>query len=176
MYPVCLEVEREALPEQVIQRVKEQLRQVPGRGMGYGLLRYLARNTAAAEALRRSRRAEVLFLYLGQFEQRAPEAVTFGRATEPVGPERYPGAERAHLIEVTAAIRDGQLQVAWTYSTHRHRRETIAALAGHFERTLRAIVARSAAGPVRTSTPADFPHAGLDQASLDSLLSRLAGS
>ncbi len=176
MYPVCLEVEGAALPEQVIQRVKEQLRQVPGRGMGYGLLRYLARNTAEAGALSRGRRAEVLFLYLGQFDQRTPEAATFGRATEPVGPERYPGAERAHLIEVTGAIRDGRLQVAWTYSTHRHRRETIAALAGHFERALRAIVSAGAAGPARVSTPADFPHAGLDQASLDSLLSRLAGS
>jgi non-ribosomal peptide synthase protein (TIGR01720 family) len=176
MYPVCLEVEGDARPEQAIQRVKEQLRQVPGRGTGYGLLRYLARNAPAAEALRRSRRAEVLFLYLGQFEQAGAESGTFGRATEAVGPERYPGAERAHLIEVTGAVRDGRLQVGWTYSTHRHRRETIAALAAHFERALREIVGASAAGPARASTPADFPHAGLDQASLDSLLSRLAGS
>jgi non-ribosomal peptide synthase protein (TIGR01720 family) len=176
MYPVCLQVDGDALPEQVMQRVKEQVRQVPGRGIGYGLLRYLARTTAAAEALRRTRRAEVLFLYLGQFEQRPQEAATFGRATEAVGPERYPGAERAHLIEVTGVIRDGRLQVSWTYSTHRHRRETIAALAGHFERALREIVARSGSSAGRPSTPADFPHAGLDQASLDSLLSRLAGS
>ena len=62
------------------------------------------------------------------------------------------------------------------YSTHRHHRETIVALAGHFEQALRTIVARSVSGPVRTSTPSDFPHAGLDQASLNSLLSRLAGS
>jgi amino acid adenylation domain-containing protein/non-ribosomal peptide synthase protein (TIGR01720 family) len=176
MYPLCLEVEEVRLPEQVLERVKDQVRQVPGRGIGYGLLRYLARNTAAVEALRQARRAEVLFLYLGQFDQRAQDAVTFGRATEPVGPERHQDAERAHLIEVTGVIRDGRLQVSWTYSTHRHRRETIAALAGQFERALREIVERSVSGAGRPSTPADFPHAGLDQASLDSLLSRLAGS
>ncbi|MEP6914510.1 MAG: amino acid adenylation domain-containing protein [Acidobacteriota bacterium] len=177
MYPLRLEIDREAAPERMLQGVKEQLRTVPRHGIGFGLLRYLTdNNTSAVAPLGRLPRADVLFLYLGQFDQRPPAPARFGRATDAVGPERYRGAVRPHLLEVTAAVRDGRLQVSWTYSANRHRRESIAALARAFDQAVRTIVARSGSGAARPSTPADFPHAGLDQAALDTLMSRLARS
>ena len=41
LYPVVLEIPSGSLGRPVLQGVKEQLRRVPHRGLGYGLLRYL---------------------------------------------------------------------------------------------------------------------------------------
>ena len=48
-----------------VKRVKEQLRAIPDKGTGYGLLRYL--NTQAAQALAALPRPQIGFNYLGRF-------------------------------------------------------------------------------------------------------------
>ena len=52
--------------------IKEQLRAVPNRGVGYGLLRYVRGDEAVAAALRALPQAEVCFNYLGQLDQALP--------------------------------------------------------------------------------------------------------
>jgi len=42
---------------------------IPNRGIGYGMLRYLSDNTETVEQLRSLPQAEVVFNYLGQFDQ-----------------------------------------------------------------------------------------------------------
>ncbi|MCB1056353.1 MAG: hypothetical protein KDD11_12700, partial [Acidobacteria bacterium] len=50
LYPVLLDLEYDDEPGAEIKAVKEQLRAVPSRGLGYGLLRYLRPETAEALA------------------------------------------------------------------------------------------------------------------------------
>ena len=52
LYPVLLEVPASAGPGQALQAVKGQLRRVPQRGLGYGLLCYLTGDELVAEQLR----------------------------------------------------------------------------------------------------------------------------
>ena len=66
IYPVVLEVEGGQGVGRVLKSVKEQLRAVPGKGIGYGILRYLRQGRG--EELK-GEAAEVSFNYLGQFEQ-----------------------------------------------------------------------------------------------------------
>src|SRR6185295_4340563 len=61
IYPVRLKRAPGGLGE-ALMGIKEQLRRVPQRGIGYGMLRYLAGETLESEA-------EVGFNYLGQFDQ-----------------------------------------------------------------------------------------------------------
>ncbi|MEO0769120.1 MAG: condensation domain-containing protein [Cyanobacteria bacterium J06649_4] len=64
-YPICLQLQA---PEQsgiAIKSVKEQLRQIPKRGIGYGLLRYLS-DEPTRNRLANAHSSEVLFNYLGQ--------------------------------------------------------------------------------------------------------------
>src|SRR4029078_91085 len=42
LFPVLLRLEDKANPGQAVKAIKEQLRQIPNRGIGYGLLRYLS--------------------------------------------------------------------------------------------------------------------------------------
>src|SRR5262249_28730825 len=51
-----------------LKRVKEQLRAVPRRGLGYGVLRYLGEGEVSVR-LREMQRAQVGFNYLGQLDQ-----------------------------------------------------------------------------------------------------------
>ena len=55
-------------PGETLKSVKEQLRQVPDKGIGYGLLRYLHPDAALRDSLRADD-AAISFNYLGQFDQ-----------------------------------------------------------------------------------------------------------
>ncbi|TMC21727.1 MAG: amino acid adenylation domain-containing protein [Chloroflexi bacterium] len=52
-----------------IKTIKEQLRSVPHKGVGYGLLRYLSDDPELREQLASALPSEVSFNYLGQFDQ-----------------------------------------------------------------------------------------------------------
>ena len=55
--------------EQVIKSIKEQVRNIPGKGLGYGVLRYLRfLSVRLREQLREQDRAQILFNYLGRID------------------------------------------------------------------------------------------------------------
>ena len=196
LYPVLLQVDPRAAPGDALSAVKEQLRAVPGRGLGYGLWRWLRgaepagpalpggapdgaggveREEAAAgvEQLRRAPPPEVSFNYLGQLDGALPADAPFVPAAEPAGLLHGPHQPRRHLLTVDAYVQGGCLRADWGYSAHLHKRETVERLAGAFVLQLRALVAACraalAAGLTRY-TPSDFPLAGLDAAALDRVL------
>ena len=86
--------------------VQERLRNVPGHGLTWGLLRH----GEAEEALAALPRPEVSFNYLGRFDGSGP----FLPAPEPVGPQRSPMARRTHRLEVSALEIGGRLRIDLT--------------------------------------------------------------
>src|SRR5262249_44941572 len=52
IFPVCLDLSDVSSDGDALKAVKEQLRRIPNRGIGYGLLRYLCADAAVREALR----------------------------------------------------------------------------------------------------------------------------
>jgi len=169
IYPVWLELPAEGGPAAVLKAVKEQLRSIPGRGLGYDLLRFLDADPAAAR-MADLPQPEVSFNYLGQFEQALPAGCPFAFATEPHGPAQSPRQGRWHLIDVHGLVHDGRLRMSFTYSESRHRRATVQALAGRFLEALRRLLAHCLSGATGC-TPSDFPLAALTQPSLDRLAS-----
>ena len=57
------------MPGELLKSVKEQLRQIPHRGIGYGLLRYVSEGGKVRDQLGDGLDPEVAFNYLGQFDQ-----------------------------------------------------------------------------------------------------------
>ena len=121
LYPVVLEAGG-AGPGDALVSVKERLREVPGRGIGYGLLQ-------AAGLLEEAPEAEVLFNYLGQADATAGALSLFRASTAGTGPCRSPRAHRTHRLEVSGLVDGGRLQVTLTYGSRTHQRETVARLA-----------------------------------------------
>jgi non-ribosomal peptide synthase protein (TIGR01720 family) len=169
LFPVRLDLGSVEFPGGALKSVKEQLRLVPRRGIGYGLLRYLRGSKLRVNA-------EVSFNYLGQLGQEAAELSRFGPASESAGPSSSPLGRRSNVLDFNCAVLAGRLRVSCRYSENLHRRETIERLAGDYVQALREILAHCRSKDSTEWTPSDFPLARLDEKKLDQvsrLLERL---
>jgi amino acid adenylation domain-containing protein/non-ribosomal peptide synthase protein (TIGR01720 family) len=168
VYPVALDLSAARGPGGAIRAVKEQLRAVPGRGLGYGLLRYVVGDRALAQRPE----PEVGFNYLGQVDAVLSAAGSLVPASESAGPSRSPRARRAHRIEVDALVHEGRLRVGIAYGSRLFARETMERLADGFAAALRELIAHSLSPEGGGWTPSDFPLARFDQMALDRLLAQ----
>jgi non-ribosomal peptide synthase protein (TIGR01720 family) len=152
--------------------VKTALRAVPSGGVGYAALRW-----GAGRRLGEPPAPEVSFNYLGRLDGALGEGAPFRLAPEAPGPLRHPGAPRAHPLEVNAYLLDGELRTVWSYDRLRYRRGEVAALAEAALAVVRELAAGEEAGGEDGSAldPTDFPHAGLDDRSLERLVGKLGG-
>jgi amino acid adenylation domain-containing protein/non-ribosomal peptide synthase protein (TIGR01720 family) len=137
-FPMLLVLEDNLSPAEALKSVKEQLRRIPNGGIGHSLLLYLSEDREIVEKLQSFPRAEMNFNYLGQLEQGMPETSTFKIAREHIKPLR--GAPRIRLLNVTASITRGQLNLTWKYSELIHRRDTIERLAQTFIKSLQSLI------------------------------------
>ncbi|OUL26113.1 non-ribosomal peptide synthetase [Nostoc sp. 106C] len=152
-----------------LKSVKEQLRSIPNRGLGYGVLRYLSDE---GEKLQGLPQAEVLFNYLGQTDQVMSQSSLFAPAKESTGSARSLRGSRVYLLEVVAIVAGGQLQVNWTYSEAIHQRATVEKLANSFIQALRSLITHCQSPEAVGFTPSDFPQAKLNQQDLDKFLAK----
>ena len=168
-YPVRIDAAGEV--RDAIRRVKEQLRAVPGRGIGYGALRHLHPSDEVRRALDVIAEPQVHFEYLGQIDSGASAAESrFRLSGDAEGPQVAPGGERAHLISIAAGVVDGCLRASFSYGAALHDHETIERLAASFAAELRALIAHCREADAGGCTPSDFPLASLTQEALDALL------
>jgi non-ribosomal peptide synthase protein (TIGR01720 family) len=117
---------------------------------------------------------EMMFNYLGQYDQVLPKGSPFSMSTGSVGPVRSPFEKRRYLLEILGRTMDGQLVMAWTFSRNVHKPESIEALTNDFIETLRNIIQHCQSTEAGGFTPSDFPGAKLDQNALDSFLAKLS--
>ncbi len=173
IFPVLLQLDPGATPADALKSVKEQLRSIPERGIGYGVLRYLSQDTEVTEKLRTLPPAKVCFNYLGQVDQGLAGAMFFGPTREASGPHRSLQGSRRYLLEINGRLAGGQLQLDWTYSECIHRRDTIEGLAQGFIGALRTLIVHCQSSEAGGYTPSDFPQMRLGQRELDELLTAL---
>jgi non-ribosomal peptide synthase protein (TIGR01720 family) len=171
-FPVLLEAGDAAGCGETLAAVKEKLRRLPRRGIGYGLLRYTAGDEPLARALRQAPQPEVSFNYLGQFDQVAAAPGAFRPTLDGVGPQRSPRALRPHPLEITGLVAGDRFQLSLTYGAGIHRRETIERLAEQMGAELRGMIVACRAG-VSALAAADFPLAKLDAQRLSKLVAVL---
>ncbi|MET0399229.1 MAG: amino acid adenylation domain-containing protein [Longimicrobiaceae bacterium] len=165
VYPTVLELPEGDDPGTALKAVKEQLRAVPGHGIGYGLLR-----DGGAPGLAEAPGAEVGFNYLGQFDQSVSGEALFAFAPESAGDSMDPRSPLSHRLEVGGSVQGGRMELRIGYSAEVHRRETVERVAQWYGEELRALIAHCTSAEAGGYTPSDFPLAGLDQPALDALL------
>ncbi len=168
IYPVLLELGGDEIST-ALKSIKEQLRKVPQRGIGYGIWKYLRAGEAERAQLRELAAAEVSFNYLGQFDQ-VLTGGEFRAAAESTGAVQDDRGKREHLIAINGMVADGQLRMTWGYSEAVHRTETIERVAMQFADVLRELIEHCQSEDAGGHTPSDFPLAELDQESLDMLV------
>jgi non-ribosomal peptide synthase protein (TIGR01720 family) len=139
LYPVLLR-KTDGDVVQGLRYVTAQMRQMPRRGLGYGVLKYLSRHPEVKQKLRAQPGAEILFNYLGQWDQ-VLDPKTFTEAGEYQGPTRDPEGRRSHWIDISASVARGRLMVSWRFSRNLHQRASIEAMSGAFLASLRKLIA-----------------------------------
>jgi amino acid adenylation domain-containing protein/non-ribosomal peptide synthase protein (TIGR01720 family) len=173
IFPVLIDVGNTNDLGKVIKSVKEQLRDIPNKGIGYGLLRYLSQEAEISAQLQTLPQAEISFNYLGQFDQLLNKSSWMQPTSESAGHIHGLQNNRAHLLDINSMITGEQLQIEWTYSTNFHQDTTIENLAQEFVQTLQQLIAHCLSPENRGYTPSDFPLAKLNQPGLDRLLTSL---
>ncbi len=170
IYPVLLTPGAGASTRDDLRTIKEQLRQLPNHGIGYGLLRYLSQDQEQISRLRDLPRAEIIFNYLGQLDQILPQSSPFLMARESSGPGQSARGTRSHVLDIGARVIGAQLQLSFSYSSNQYERRTIEKLSGLFSETLRSLIAHCLSSDAGGYTPSDFPLAKINQEKLDWLV------
>jgi hypothetical protein len=109
IFPVCLKLANLHHPGEALKSVKEQLRCIPNRGIGYGILRYL--NPDISKQLELLPQAQVSFNYLGQFDQTHLAPLGWKYAQESSGSIHSPKGQRRHLLNVNGLVIEGRAGV-----------------------------------------------------------------
>ncbi|MCU1760280.1 amino acid adenylation domain-containing protein, partial [Pseudomonas sp. 14P_8.1_Bac3] len=151
-----------------IKTIKEQLRAVPDKGLGYGALRYLA-EPALGATLAALPKPRITFNYLGQFDRQFDEGALFVPSSEGNGAAQDPSAPLANWLTVEGQVYGGELSMSWGFSSEMFDRLTIEQLAGRYAAELDTLIAHCCALETPQATPSDFPLARITQAQLDGL-------
>ncbi|MBW4556592.1 MAG: amino acid adenylation domain-containing protein [Trichormus sp. ATA11-4-KO1] len=173
IFPVLLDLRETSHPIEALKLIKEQLRGIPNKGMGYGVLRYLSQNNPKVELLRSLPQPEVVFNYLGQFDQTFSDSSIFKISQDAQGQTRNSLNGEAYILSIDALVIDQQLRINWTYSEKIHRRSTIERLAQGFLEALQTLITHCQSPEIGGYTPSDFPEADLSQEDLERFLERI---
>ncbi|MBA1231552.1 amino acid adenylation domain-containing protein [Pseudomonas viridiflava] len=167
LYPVRLSAQ-DALSDSVM-TIKEQLRAVPDKGMGYGALRYLG-SDGARQTLQQLPQGSIVFNYLGQFDGSfdAQDAL-FTPSADSAGASQSAEAPLSAPISINGQVYGGELRLSWSFSGAVFETDTVQRLADGYALELQQLIAHCTSPDVAGVTPSDFPLARLTQAQLNSL-------
>ncbi|MEU9191383.1 condensation domain-containing protein, partial [Streptomyces sp. NPDC048484] len=161
VHPVALDAVTDGDLGAALRRTKENLRAIPRRGLGYGLLRHLTDRTPGGPV------PEVSFNYLGQTTQAVRSAGRFRPTGQRIGEPEPAHADRAHLLSINSQVVADRLEMVWTYGGQVHDATTVDRLARRYIEVLDQLVDHCLRPGTGGYTPSDFPLAGLDQDALD---------
>ncbi|WP_439852776.1 amino acid adenylation domain-containing protein [Pseudomonas syringae] len=149
--------------------IKEQLRAVPDKGIGYGALRYLG-SESARQTLQALPQGSIVFNYLGQFDGSFDaQGALFTPSADSSGASQSADAPLAAPLSINGQVYGGELRLSWTFSGAVFERETVQRLADEYAVELQQLIAHCTTEGVAGVTPSDFPLARLTQSQLSRL-------
>jgi non-ribosomal peptide synthase protein (TIGR01720 family) len=161
MYPVCLNVS-DLKPGVQIKSLKEQLRKVPNRGLGYGVLKYLSGKIT--DKIRR----DIRLNYLGEFDNIFDNGM-FSLSDWDSGEDHGNNSHLTCAVEVNGMIVSQKLKLSFIYSPDKFETATIQAFADLYIRYLRTIINHCTNMDFTDFTVSDFDMISLTQDELDGL-------
>ncbi|MEM9940835.1 MAG: condensation domain-containing protein [Planctomycetota bacterium] len=182
-FPMAVEVGRDetvARDERirdVLKRVKESIRGLPFQGMGYGAIRYFDSDTFAKSNLGSFQPNDVLFNYSGVIEASNHEKMlVLHHGLQAICDNHCRAGinQRSHLVELNAAIEDGELCMRWVFDSSNLAETTVKKWAEVYQQFLNEIISNCVSADEKAFTPVDFPESGMNQDELDQFLDGLS--
>ncbi|MBN2862737.1 MAG: amino acid adenylation domain-containing protein [Bacteroidales bacterium] len=163
-FPVLLDLSEGGDLSHQIKSIKESLRKIPNKGIGYGILKFLA-PPEIKEGLLLNLKPEISFNYLGQFDQDLDTRI-IDVSDMDGGHEISDLNERFFTIDINCMISDGKLCIMMTYDKSRVSEKSMNSLVELYRVNLDRIIVHCVNKENREFTPHDF---GDDNLSLDEL-------
>ncbi|MCB2311584.1 condensation domain-containing protein [Clostridium tagluense] len=123
LFPVLLDVSYKDNLSRQIKEVKENLRKVPNKGIGYNILKNLLGRENIME-LNLNYIPQVCFNYLGQFDAEINKS-SFKASDEYAGNTQSQNRQAKYEIEINAMIAYNRFKISISYSKNQYKYETI---------------------------------------------------
>jgi amino acid adenylation domain-containing protein/non-ribosomal peptide synthase protein (TIGR01720 family) len=158
LYPVLLTTDESNQHGNLIKSIKEQLRQIPDKGLGYGVLKYINREPL----LQGDSPWNIIFNYLGQFDNMTSEEGLFGYAEESAGQEISSNYPMRDLLSINGMIESGLLSLTWSYSALHYESSTVESLAAAYLVHLKELITHCVTQDIggQSFTPSDYGLSG----------------
>ncbi|HLP58795.1 MAG TPA: amino acid adenylation domain-containing protein, partial [Candidatus Deferrimicrobium sp.] len=169
LYPVVMDISYSDHPIRQIKEVKETLRRIPNKGIGYGILKYLTHDENKKE-IEFKLEPQVSFNYLGQFDWEVKQILSFEIAKESAGNSRSLNNRRKYLLDVSGIVTNNRLTMTISFNKTHFKPGTIAALVDNLETQLKRIIEFCCCREKIERTPSDFTYNGLSIESVDRLM------
>jgi amino acid adenylation domain-containing protein/non-ribosomal peptide synthase protein (TIGR01720 family) len=160
LYPVILKSQPDAIKQLI--SVKETLHRVPEKGIGYGVLRYIAGKKYKLNP-------QIIFNYLGDFGSGLQAGTQFTFSNEPRGTEASPNRQREAVLEVSGMVVSGKLNISISYSNKQYEAQAIENLASAYCSQLQSLVTQLSSETKEHLTPSDLTYPGLAIEELEAL-------
>jgi len=163
-YPVVLNIKSTDQLAATIKGVKETMRKIPNKGIGYGILRYLTGGKDTGEFCFQLD-PQISFNYLGQFDRETGDAGTpelFQISSLKAGPPVSPELEKESDLDIVAMTSGGRLSIGISYNKYQYNRSTLEQVAELYKNALKEIIRHCGAKEKRELTPSDFTRKDMD--------------
>ncbi|WP_268626173.1 non-ribosomal peptide synthetase [Paenibacillus alvei] len=164
-FPVVLEPETNLDLAYQIKQVKESLRRIPNKGLGYGVCRYLSKSE---DGFVWGAEPEINFNYLGQFDDDVNQD-EIGVSSYSSGNPASDRQTRSFVLDINGMVLDGALSLDLSYSQKQYRKETMETFAQELEQSLRELITHCAGKENTELTPSDVQFKGLTIAELEQI-------
>ena len=165
-YPVFLEMSHHRDLSYTIKHIKETLRQIPNKGIGYGILKYLT-PADKKEGFASKQTPGISFNYMGEFGSigQHHQENMFNVSGMQTGHQFSPELEQWYTININGMIAQSQLVLDFSYNKYQYKPDTIERLLGGCKTHLINIISHCVKKQRKELTPSDltYPHLSIDQ-------------
>ncbi len=161
MYPAYFSVPDNDLDSN-IKLLKEQLKNIPGKGFNYSILKY------QKYELKENNNKYIRLNYLGDFDN-IINSESLSLSNIEFGLDSDAENSLTALMDITAMIVNKKLKLTITYSKNRFKRETIESFMNSYKEILKQIYEFCFDKDIKEFTPSDFDAVNISQDDLDSL-------
>lgn len=172
MYPVVFQLQNHDISH-AIKQVKEELRQVPGKGIGYGIITYVtSQESTNREVISDEIKPEISFNYLGQMDH-ARQGEEYQLSPMSSGQLINQMNQGLFRINVSGIVLGGQLSIKISYDSQTYDYSTMERLIERYQKYLLEISNHCLQQKGTEMTPSDFSTKELTMEDLESVFELL---
>ncbi|MFH6945170.1 amino acid adenylation domain-containing protein [Flavobacterium sp. FlaQc-50] len=152
-YPLILDISNTEEDIDSLIKVKENIRKIPAKGIGFGILKYLNEDYGALEI-----NSSISFNYLGDFDNSFSENFQsdFSYSSESIGDNIAKENSDISLLSITGSTESGKLSMTIMYSDLMYSHDTIKKLSEAYQEKLLLLIEKVSKKNETYKTPSDL--------------------